>query len=270
MRTTPPSPADAIPDPTATTGNELDKSRETRRRILEAATACIAENGYQNFSTGAVAARAGLTRPAMLYHFGSRLDLLTATTRYAARQRILRFDQALRALPPVESHKGQYYRAKAASIAWDQLEEPYFWAFAELSIAARTNRNLEPIVTPTLAVFDAARRAVTDRALPPESFDVADFSLARDIVRFLSEGVALQDRFIEEREKRTRAMRHFLHMLVATSAGNDFLRIVTDDWHIQDGLPDGETAKDDEDGFTGTEVEPTERGSEAKSVENSP
>lgn len=270
MRTTPPSPADAIPDPTATTGNELDKSRKTRRRILEAATACIAENGYQNFSTGAVATRAGLTRPAMLYHFSSRLDLLTATTRYAARQRILRFEQALRTLPHVESYKGRYYRGQAVRIAWNQLEEPYFWAFAELSIAARTNRELEQIVTPTLAVFDSARRGVTDRALPAESFDIADFTLARDIVRFLSEGVVLQSRFIDEREKRTKAMRHFLHMLVATSAGNDFLRIVTDDWRIQDGLPDGRTAQDGGDGFAGSKAVPTERGSKSTSVENSP
>ncbi len=239
MRITPTSPIDAIPDPTATTGNELGKSRETRRRILEASTACIAEKGYDNFSTGAVAARAGLTRPAMLYHFSSRLELLTATIHFLARRRIELFEQAMRALPSVDSYKGQYFRAKAAEAAWSQLETPYFWAFAELSLAARTDPDLETIVKPALEIFDKARRGVTDQIFPQESFDMADFSLARDVVRFLSEGVVMQENFIHDREQRTAALKHFLHMLVASTPGAVFLQAIVDDWNKQQGLTDG-------------------------------
>jgi len=256
MRNFVPSPINSIPDPTATTGNELGKSRETRRRILEAATDCIAEHGYEDFSTTSVALRAGLTRPAMLYHFNSRLELLTAVIRYVARRRIERFEEALQELPHVESPQGKYYRAEAVRIAWNQLDENYFWAFAELSIAARTDKNLEPIVTPTLAAFDSARRGITDRTLPPESFDIANFTLARDIVRFLSEGAALQDRFIDDREVRIKSLKHFLHLLMATPAGHDFLRIVADDWRMQSGLPrnglaDGQTGQN----FSGTIID---------------
>lgn len=236
MRTDPVSPLDAIPDPTATTGSELGKSRETRRRILEAATACIAEMGYDRFSTAAVAARAGLTRPAMLYHFNSRLELLTATIHFLARRRIELFEQAMLTLPKVQSYKGQYLRAKAAEVAWDQLQTPYFWAFAELSLAARTDKDLEPIVKPALECFDRARRGVTDRIFPEEAYDMTDFSLARDVVRFLSEGVAIQDSFIHDRAERTAALRHFLKMLVATTPGATFLEAVVEDWNRENGV----------------------------------
>ena len=231
MRTTDTSPFDGIPDPTATTGAELGKSRETRRRILEASTACIAEAGYPNFSTAAVAARAGLTRPAMLYHYSSRLELLTATIHYIARQRIELFNEAMTNLAAVESCKGEYFRAQAVKAAWAQLETPYFWALAELTMAARTDADLQPIVTPALEAFERSRRAVTGRIMPAEACDTADYTLVRDVVRFLAEGTVMQDSFIDNRERRFAALKHFLHMLVATTAGAEFFEAVVDDWN---------------------------------------
>ena len=175
----------------------------------------------------------------MLYHFSSRLELLTAVIRYVGHRRIEMFEEAMHALPVVESHKSQYFRARAAEAAWNQLQTPYFWAFTELAIAARTDKELEPIVKLALEAFDAARRGVTDRIFPQESIDISDFSLARDVVRVLSEGVAVQDRFIVDRDHRAAALRHFLFMLVATTPGADFLKAVGNDWSSEHGQPDG-------------------------------
>ncbi|MGL6044310.1 MAG: TetR/AcrR family transcriptional regulator, partial [Sandaracinobacteroides sp.] len=206
----------SVPDPTALTGNELGKSRTTRRRILDAARDLLADVGYHGFSTGAVAARADLTRPAMLYHFGSRLELITAVVHHLARRRIEMFEDAMSGLDLPPSYKGQAYRAAAAELAWNQLETPEFIAFTELQIAARTDPALAAVVRPAVAAFDVARRITSEKALPPGSFDREDLQLARDVVRFLSEGVMVHDSIVENREARIAALRHFARMLVAS------------------------------------------------------
>lgn len=224
-----PLPLD-LPDPTAIADGELAKSRRTRIRILNAARDLLAEQGYGRFSTPAVARRAGLTRPAMLYHFPSRLDLVTAVIQYLVRRRIEMFEAAMAALPRTPSHKGQAVRAAAVELSWRQLETPEFAAFTELVMAARTDRELAAILRPALATFDRTRRETTERVLPPGSYDPDDLQLVRDVVRFLTEGVVQQNSLVEDRETRLSALRHFLHMLAATTAGNQFLEAVVLDW----------------------------------------
>jgi AcrR family transcriptional regulator len=219
-------PLDEVPDPTALNGNELAKSRRTRQRILEAAVDLLATQGFSRFSTLAVAKRAGMTRPAMLYHFGSRRDLLSAVTRYIVRRRISLFEEAMKALPQTDSYKGQQFRAAATETAWLQLDLPEFWAFTELLMAARTDPDLMAVIEPALAVFDRSRRETTTRVFPEAAYDLADFNLARDVVRYLSEGTIAQNSMVENRRERIDALKHFLQMLVATTEGNTFLEAV--------------------------------------------
>jgi AcrR family transcriptional regulator len=216
----------SMADPTALTGNEFAKSRATRRRIMEAARDLLATEGFSHFSINAVAERARLTRPAMLYHFGSRKDLLDATIRFVVRRRIELFEQAVKAMPLSESYKGQQFRAAAVALAWEHLDLPEFWAFTELVMAARTDPELAAIVQPALAVFDRSRRDLTTQVFPAHAYDVADFNLARDVVRFLTEGAISQNTIIEQRQDRIADLKHFLHMLVATTDGNVFLEAV--------------------------------------------
>jgi AcrR family transcriptional regulator len=215
-----------VPDPTAVAEGELAKSGTTRRRILESARDLLATAGYAGFSTAAVAEGAGLTRPAMLYHFSSRRELLVGVTRFVVRRRIELFEEAVRALPATRSHKGQDFRAQATALAWVHLELPEFWAFTELVMASRTNPELAEILQPAIAVFDRSRRELTTEVFPAHAYDLADFNLARDIVRFLTEGVVAQNTMVEQREDRIADLKHFLQVLVATTEGNAFLEVV--------------------------------------------
>lgn len=49
---------------------------ETRRRLLEAATAVFLESGPATAPLDAVAVRAGVSRPTLFFHFGGRLELM--------------------------------------------------------------------------------------------------------------------------------------------------------------------------------------------------
>jgi AcrR family transcriptional regulator len=54
---------------------------ETRDRILKAARACFAAQGYEGTSTRMIAEKAGLATAALYHHFGKKSDLMLAVHR---------------------------------------------------------------------------------------------------------------------------------------------------------------------------------------------
>ena len=80
-----------------------DRSARTRRELLDAAWALIAERGA-GVSMAEIAAAVGVTRQAAYVHFGSRGGLLMALVRRAdERGRIFeRFDEAMAVAEPAE------------------------------------------------------------------------------------------------------------------------------------------------------------------------
>jgi AcrR family transcriptional regulator len=90
-----------------------DRSRATRRRLLEAAVSCLAERGWSGSTVSVVAERAGVSRGAAQHHFPTREDLFTAAVEYVAEER----STALRALRPrgrtevVAVYTGPLFRA---------------------------------------------------------------------------------------------------------------------------------------------------------------
>lgn len=61
---------------------QQDRSRTTRRRLLEATIDCLAEQGWAATTVGVVAKRAGVSRGAAQHHFPTREDLITAALEY--------------------------------------------------------------------------------------------------------------------------------------------------------------------------------------------
>ncbi|MFP8940180.1 TetR/AcrR family transcriptional regulator [Streptomyces fenghuangensis] len=64
-----------------------DRSRATRRRLLQSAVACLAERGWTGSTVSVVAEHAGVTRGAAQHHFPTREDLFTAAVEYVAEER---------------------------------------------------------------------------------------------------------------------------------------------------------------------------------------
>jgi AcrR family transcriptional regulator len=57
---------------------QAERTEDTRGRILDAAVDMLTTHGYSGFRTAPVAARAGVSRGALTYHFPSRDELLLA------------------------------------------------------------------------------------------------------------------------------------------------------------------------------------------------
>ncbi|MEV0638770.1 TetR/AcrR family transcriptional regulator [Streptomyces sp. NPDC050619] len=117
-----------------------DRSRATRRRLLEAAVACLAEHGWTGSTVAVVAERAGVSRGAAQHHFPTREDLFTAAVEYVAEERCT----ALRALFP---HGAAGDRQAVVAALVDLYTGPLFRAALHLWVAASNEEQLRPRVT---------------------------------------------------------------------------------------------------------------------------
>ncbi|MEY9886882.1 AcrR family transcriptional regulator [Catenulispora sp. MAP12-49] len=67
---------------------QQDRSRATRRRLLEACVDCLADGGWSATTVAVVAERAGVSRGAAQHHFPTREDLITAALEHMFDERI--------------------------------------------------------------------------------------------------------------------------------------------------------------------------------------
>ncbi len=197
-----------LPDPTELVEGEFAKSKTTRTRILEAAIGCLAETGYSATSTNSVATAAGITRAALLYHFPSRGALIEAVIQYVTRRRVEMQEEYARELP-----RDEQYPVRAIDRLWEQVNSREFWAFTELSVAARTSKNLARMFKPAMEAFDRSRREMALKLAQPHIINEPGFDLRWDISRFLMEGLAQQDGITFNREQRVRELFGFLKLL---------------------------------------------------------
>ncbi|MFD3915579.1 TetR/AcrR family transcriptional regulator [Streptomyces sp. NPDC058603] len=123
----------------AGTAPKQDRSRATRRKLLEAAVACLAEYGWAGSTVAVVAERAGVSRGAAQHHFPTREDLFTAAVEYVAEER----STALRALVPA----GPAHRRAAVEGIVTLYTGPLFRAALHLWVAASDEEQLRPRVT---------------------------------------------------------------------------------------------------------------------------
>lgn len=120
-------------------GPKQDRSRVTRKRLLEAAVSCLAEHGWAGSTVSVVAERAGVSRGAAQHHFRTREDLFTAAVEYVAEERSL----ALRALFP----EGPADRRAVVAAVVDLFTGPLFRAALHLWVAASNEEQLRCRVT---------------------------------------------------------------------------------------------------------------------------
>lgn len=210
---------DLPPDPTRLAEGELRKSGDTRRRILEAAVHCLATYGYAGTNAVTVAEQARLTRPAMLYHFPTRMALIEATVNFVTRERIAQFEAAVRKVLPLHDSV-----EIAIDMAWAQNQTPLYRAYCELANAAKTDPDLAAVFAPAMAAYDRARRASANQLFSPAQQAAAGFHLRRDVVRFLLDGIAEHGDMIEDAAVRRDAVIAFLKTLVLEPEGDALLR----------------------------------------------
>ena len=120
-----------------------ERSDATRGRVLDATVECLVERGYAGTTTSEVQKRAGVSRGALLHHFPSRADLLTAAVRHLIEARQGSMRQAAMQLPA-----GRERVQRVIEVLWSTFSGTLFWAAMELWLAARTDPDLRRSLLP--------------------------------------------------------------------------------------------------------------------------
>jgi len=180
---------------------ETPKSRRTRARILDAAMRLFADLGYQAATNALIAQEAGLTRGAMLYHFPTREELVEAAIAYIEVERARLFEEAA-AKPPIPGIDAAEH---AIDAYWALLKTTPFVAFAELEAAARTDPMLRERLAGAQSAFDHAQVGERFGALA-QAGEAPRFQTARDLGRFVLEGLAKGSMTYDEEARRRRLL----------------------------------------------------------------
>ncbi|MBD0739785.1 TetR/AcrR family transcriptional regulator [Streptomyces sp. CBMA29] len=117
-----------------------DRSRATRRRILEAAVSCLAEHGWSGSTVAVVCARAGVSRGAAQHHFRTREELFTAAIAHMAEEWVTAVSERALALP----RAGQDRTYAVVDMLVAVHTGPLFRAALHLWVAAADEEQLRP------------------------------------------------------------------------------------------------------------------------------
>jgi|SRR5208283_1906849 len=120
-----------------------ERSAETRRRLLDATTACLFERGYSGTTTTEIASRAGVSRGAQMHHFPKKDALVVSALEHLFELRLSEMRAAV-AEPPSGSREHRV--AVLIDAMWPLFKGSTFYAWLELVVASRTDPALNDAV----------------------------------------------------------------------------------------------------------------------------
>jgi len=164
-----------------------DRSRATRRLLLDAAVEELLEHGYQGLTTLAVAQRAGVSRGAAQGHFPQKTALVGEALRHLAEREV----QAVRDV--VETAAGDpRQRAQAAlDFLFEQFSGPLFAAVTELALASRGAPELQAVVEEEERAMSAHVAEIALQLFGAERVETPGFSTRWTTALAAIRGVAL-------------------------------------------------------------------------------
>jgi AcrR family transcriptional regulator len=130
-------------------GPNAERRAATREKILDAAIACLSEDGYGQTTTVAVADRAGVARGSLLHQFPTRIDLILEVAQYAARQQGVLIRDGLAELPA-----GRERFVGSVDVTWRAFQSPASRALTEIIIATRHDPELATRIPDFARNFD--------------------------------------------------------------------------------------------------------------------
>jgi AcrR family transcriptional regulator len=186
--------------PAATRGPQQDRSRLTRRRLLEASVECLAELGWTATTVAVVAERAGVSRGAAQHHFPTREDLITAALDHMFDIRIARTRAEISAAPgagPTES--------VVAGLV-DHFTGMLFKAAMQVWTAAAADAALRERILPLEQKFGRVAHRMAVEALGVDGADPVVHRLVQATLD-LARGLGLADMLTDDSARRAEVVR---------------------------------------------------------------
>jgi AcrR family transcriptional regulator len=181
------------------------KSSQTRTAVLEATIDCLERHGYAQTTMQLIAEVAKISRGAMTHHYTSKQELISAVIDYLFYQRMAIFSQRIGSL----TEKQRVEENLGIEQAWEAYFTREYRAYLELSIASRTDEELQQIFLPKARRYERMRRAETTRVLPEWKGKPDVLEHGSDLVEATLEGLVL-NRVIWDSPEREATLRAIL------------------------------------------------------------
>jgi AcrR family transcriptional regulator len=168
---------------------QAQRSSETKAALLDATLDLLVESGYKATTTTAVAERAGVSLGALLHHFPTKTDLLTAAIGHAFDRRTAEYRRAMVAVDDAEDKLDA-----TLDLLWSMWTGPTFTAFVELWVAARTDAELAgPLVAVDREFLQTSQEIYAEYFLGDQARDDDDARSSLHLVFSLVTGLAFSD-----------------------------------------------------------------------------
>lgn len=122
---------------------QQERSRTTKRSLVEAAVSCLTELGWARTTVALVAERAGVSRGATQHHFPTREDLLSAAVKHISDVQVAELREHVSSLP-----SGPVRTEAVVQMLLELYTGPTFRAGLHLWVAASTDEQLGALVRP--------------------------------------------------------------------------------------------------------------------------
>lgn len=187
-----------------------DRSRATRRRLLEAALDSLAEVGYAGSTVAVVAARAGVSRGAAQHHFPTRGDLFAAAVEHMTEVRLAEIRDQAKALP-TGAGRTEAIVGMLASV----YTSPLFRAALHLWVAASTD---EPLRRQVVALESHLGRTVHRALVEVLGVDEREPGVRETVqgVLDMARGLGLADLLTDDSQRRAGIVRQWARILDET------------------------------------------------------
>jgi AcrR family transcriptional regulator len=189
---------------------QQERSRTTRRWLVEAAVSCIAELGWSQATVAVIAKRAGVSRGAAQHHFPTREDLVTAAVEFLGEEQLRQLRARAAGLPTGASRV-----EPVVDMLLDLYVGPTFRAALHVWVAASTDETLRAAVVPLEAkVGREAHRVAVELLGVDESHPGV-----RELVRAtldLARGLGLAHLLTDDTARRAQIAAEWARVLRAT------------------------------------------------------
>jgi AcrR family transcriptional regulator len=194
-----------------------ERSRTTRRRLVEAAVDCIAELGWHRTTVAVIAERAGVSRGAAQHHFPTREELVAAAVEHMGEVQILVLRERADELPP-----GLSRTERVVDMLLSLYVGPLFQAALHLWVAASTDEVLRRTLVPLQARVGREAHRVAVELLGVDESNPG----ARELVQAtldLARGLGLANLLTDDTKRRDQIVQQWTRMLepVIEGVGDD-------------------------------------------------
>lgn len=186
---------------------QQERSRTTRRRLVEAAVETIGELGWNGTTVSLIAERAGVSRGAAQHHFPTREDLVAAAVEHVGEIQIVELRARAADLP-----SGRSRIERAVDMVLNLYSGPLFRAALHLWVAASTDESLRATLVPLEARVGREAHRVTVELLGVDESHQGVRELVQATLD-LARGLGLANLLTDDTKRRKQIVAHWARVL---------------------------------------------------------